>query len=101
MTQLPLFRIAAQRQPAKPVRLGPNQQAVLARLERYGTVRVREAGRIVYLNRGHRDPGRVPADWLEGAGLRVLISLRRKGLVRSRRDGVWTIRKRLQLVERT
>jgi len=80
-------------------KLGSNQRAVLARLERYGRIRVREAGRIVYLNRGHHDPGRVPADWLESAGLRVLISLRRKGLARSRRDGCWTTRTRL--VERT
>jgi hypothetical protein len=90
MSQLALFKLAAQ---PKPVRLGPNQQAVLNRLERYGTVRVREAGRIVYRNRGHHDPGRVPADWLETAGLRVLISLRRKGLARSRHDGCWTIRR--------
>ena len=91
MTQLPLFQTPAQ---PKPIRLGPNQRAVLARLERYGAVRVREAGRIVYRNRGHRDPGRVPSDWLESAGLRVLISLRRKGLARSRPDGCWTPRRK-------
>lgn len=85
--QLALFRAAPAR--PKPPRLGVNQHAVLARIDRYGWVRVREAGRIVYLNRGHRDPGRVPKEWLESAGLRVLISLRRRGLVRSRRDGVW------------
>lgn len=88
MSQLPLFKLATQ---PKPVPLGPNQRAVLRRLERCGKVRVREAGRIVYINRGHRDPGRVPADWLESAGLRVLISLRRHGLVRHR-NGIWTIR---------
>ena len=86
--QLALFVAPKSRQP-KPVRLGANQQAVLARIDRYGWVRVREAGRIVCINRGHSDPGRVPREWLEGAGLRVLISLRRHGLVRSRRDGVW------------
>jgi hypothetical protein len=92
MTQLAMFKMPAQ--PRPPARLGPNQQAVLRRLERCGKIRVREAGRIVYINRGHRDPGRVPADWLESAGLRVLISLRRKGLARSRPDGCWTIRRR-------
>lgn len=92
MSQLPLFKMRAQpRKPAQP-RLGRNQRAVLARLERYGAVRVREVGRIVYLNRGHRDPGRVPTDRVEAAGLRVLVSLRRRGLVRSHRDGRWTIR---------
>ena len=90
MTQLPLFKVAAI---PRPPRLGPNQQAVLARLEKYGHLRAREAGRIVYRNRGHHDPSRVPADWLESAGLRVLISLRRKGLVRGDRDGRWTIRR--------
>lgn len=94
MTQLAIFKMAAQPRPPAPPRLGRNQQAVLARLERCGKVRVREAGRIVYINRGHRDPGRVPADWLETAGLRVLISLRKRGLVRSRPDGLWTLRKR-------
>lgn len=95
MSQLPLFRMAAkpQRDRQTSVRLGPNQAAVLARLQRYGSVRVREAGRIVYLNRGHTDPGRVPADWIETAGLRVLVSLRRRGLVRSSRDGRWFLRK--------
>lgn len=94
MSQLELFKVAAPAQPPKPQRLGPNQRAVLERLERYGVVRVREAGRIVYRNRGHHDPSRVPTDWLEAAGFRVLISLRRKGLVRSRPDGCWTIRKK-------
>jgi hypothetical protein len=88
--QLLLFKVP---DPPRKLRLGPNQQAVLARLEQYGRLRAREAGRIVYRNRGHHDPGRVPSDWLESAGLRVLISLRRQGLVRSRRDGFWTLRK--------
>lgn len=94
MTQLPIFKMAAQPKPPAPPRLGANQLAVLRRLERYGNVRVREAGRIVYRNRGHLDPGRIPADWIEAAGLRVLVSLRRRGLVRSRKDGVWVLRRR-------
>lgn len=91
MSQLALFNVPA---PPRQIRLGPNQQAVLARLEQYGRIRAREAGRIVYRNRGHHDPGRVHSDWLESAGLRVLISLRRKGLVRSRQDGHWILRPR-------
>lgn len=71
-------------------KLGSNQRDVLARIDRYGGVRVREAGRIVYINRGVRDPGRLPKDWLTAAGFRVLISLRRRGLVQSHRHGVWT-----------
>lgn len=90
--QLPLFKPPKAHPRAK--RLGTNQQAVLARIDRYGCVRVREAGRIVFLNRGHRDPTRVPREYLESAGLRVLISLRKHGLVRSRRDGVWMRQKR-------
>jgi hypothetical protein len=70
-------------------KLGSNQQDVLARIDRYGSVRVREAGRIVYINRGVRDPSRLPKEWLAAAGFRVLISLRRRGLVRCSRDGLW------------
>jgi hypothetical protein len=70
-------------------KLGPNQQAVLTHIDRWGTIAVRGAGRIVYHNRGVRDPGRVPKEWLTAAGFRVLISLRQRGLICSRRDGQW------------
>jgi hypothetical protein len=66
-------------------KLGPNQRDVLARIDRWGYVRPREAGRIVYLNRGI-DPNRIGVAWLESAGWRVLISLRRRGLVYGSRD---------------
>ena len=70
----------------RPIRLGPNQRAVLERALRYGNIRVREAGRIIYIRRGWTDPGRVGSDWLDRAGLHVLISLRKLGLLRCRRD---------------
>jgi hypothetical protein len=81
--QLALFTAPTK---AKAIRLGPNQRAVLTRALRHGNVRVREAGRIVYLRRGWTDPSRASSDFLDHAGLRVLISLRRLGLVRCRRD---------------
>ena len=71
-----LFPVA---RPAAP--LGPNQRDVLARIDRFGSIGVREAGRIVYSNRG-RNPDRIEKDFLRSAGFRVLISLRDRGLVR-------------------
>ena len=80
------------RPPARPIdesRLGANQRAVLAAIDRFGYTRVRWAGRLVYLNRGYGDPGRVPKDWIDSAGIRVLASLKKRGLVVARRDGRW------------
>jgi hypothetical protein len=87
--QIHLFAV-----PKRPraIRLGPNQLAVLERVKRHGDVRVREAGRIVYIRRGWRDPSRAGADWLDRAGISVLASLRRLGLLsQSRRDGRWIL----------
>lgn len=62
---------------------------MLAWIDRWGEISVRQAGRIVYRNRG-QNPDRVGVDWKETAGLRVLVSLRRRGLVlERRRDGHW------------
>lgn len=82
--------------PAPPVdesKLGPNQQDVLARIDRFGSIGLRAAGRVVYRNRD-RDPDRIDKAWLESAGWRVLISLRQRGLVRRRPDGLWIRRRR-------
>lgn len=62
-------------------RLGHNQRAVLAWIDRWGSISVRAAGRIVYRQRGHRDPDRVPAERVESAGWRVLLILKRHGLI--------------------
>lgn len=72
----------------KETTLGTNQRDVLARIDKYGAIGVRHAGRIVYANRG-RNPDLIDKDWLRSAGFRVLLSLKRRGLVRSRPDGRW------------
>lgn len=69
-------------------KLGPNQRDVLKRIDRHGSIGVRHAGRVVYANRG-RNPDRIEKDFLRSAGFRVLISLKQRGLVRSRPDGYW------------
>lgn len=74
-------------------KLGSNQRGVLARIDRYGSIRLREAGRIVYINRG-RNPNRIGSEWIESAGWRVLLSLSRRGLVRRRRGGLWVRKQR-------
>lgn len=81
--QLELFSLPA---PPKPIRLGKNQRAVFDRALRHGNVRVREAGRIVYIRRGWQDPSRAGNDWLDRAGLRVILSLRKLGLLRYDRE---------------
>jgi hypothetical protein len=82
---------AAPARPRPPAPLGPNQRDVLARIDLHGWVGLREAGRIVYANRG-RNPERIHKDHLEQAGWRVLISLRKRGLIRSSRYGRWARR---------
>ena len=79
--------------PFDEAKLGRNQRAVLARIDSYGWVSAREAGRIVYLQRGI-NPDVAPKAWLLSAGLDVLKSLQRRLLVkrRWRRNGktsVW------------
>jgi hypothetical protein len=80
-------------QPIDESKLGPNQQEVLARIDRFGGIGVRAAGRIVFANRG-ANPDRVPKEWLSREGWRVLISLKDRGLLTYDRRGVWTRRKR-------
>jgi hypothetical protein len=75
--------------PLDESKLGPNQQDVLSWIDRWGWVSVRAAGRIVYRNRGYRDPDRIPEDRVESAGWRVLLSLKRRGLIVSRRQHRW------------
>lgn len=76
-------------------KLGSNQRAVLAWIDRWGSVSARVAGRVVYRTRG-QDPERIDKDWLRAEGLRVLISLRDRGLVTSGRGRLasWRRRKR-------
>jgi hypothetical protein len=75
-------------------KLGANQRDVLAWIDRWGSISVRVAGRVVYRNRG-QDPDRIDKEWLRAEGLRVLISLRQRGLLRSERGptGLWRRRK--------
>lgn len=79
-------------------KLGPNQRDVLARIDRYGEISARAAGRIVYRNRG-QNPDRIDKAWLTSAGFRVLISLRERGLLTSDRGrtGLWRRRRRRPL----
>jgi hypothetical protein len=69
-------------------RLGPVEREILARVDRYGWVGEREAGRIVYLGRGH-NPDRTPKDWLARAGFQALAGLRADGLLERGRHGRW------------
>jgi hypothetical protein len=84
-TQQQLFPLALDES-----KLGPNQQDVLAWIDRWGSISVREAGRIVYRNR-RQNPDRIDKAWLEAAGFRVLISLRERDLLTSEwgRAGLW------------
>jgi hypothetical protein len=85
--QRPLFKL-----PPPTVdesKLGPNQRAVLERIDRFGDVGTREAGRIVYRRRGW-NPDRIDKEWLARTGLSVLVSLRSRGLVFCRKaDSRW------------
>ncbi len=76
-------------------KLGPNQRDVLARIDLYGEISVRAAGRIVYRNR-RQNPDRIDKAWLEAAGFSVLISLKNRGLLTSDfgRAGLWRRRRR-------
>jgi hypothetical protein len=86
--QLPLF------DPPPPVideaSLGRNQLAVLQAIDTRGSVGVREAGRVVYRKRGY-DPLRFLPEEITAAGVTVLASLRKRGLVVQRPgDRRWT-----------
>jgi hypothetical protein len=86
MSQLVLFE--PPRAVVDEASVGRNQLTVLAWIDRFGYTYVREAGRLVYRNRGY-DPDRVSADRLTEAGIGVLASLRRRGLVARGRGGRW------------
>lgn len=87
MTEPTLFPVP----PASPVGLTDRQATAYAALVRAGDDGMSgdEIGAVLHAAAGHHHiDGR--CQWCSTSGLEVLRALRRKGLVRSRRHGLWT-----------